>query len=84
MPPTITGIENFEFTYEMEDVGTDGHGFNLVYEPGSTVERALFAVRIHTDAGITGEYVGGNSPVMPASVCILTAKRARSTVDPGS
>ncbi len=62
MPPNITRIENFEFTYELADVGTDGHGFNLVYEPGATTERALFAVRVHTDAGVTGEYVGGNSP----------------------
>jgi L-alanine-DL-glutamate epimerase-like enolase superfamily enzyme len=62
VPPTITSVENFEFTYGVEDVGADGHGFNLVYEPGTTTERALFAVRIHTDAGVTGEYVGGNSP----------------------
>jgi len=42
-------------------VSTDGTEFNLVYEPGLTVERSLFAIKIHTDGGITGECVDGNS-----------------------
>nr|WP_256487819.1 MULTISPECIES: enolase C-terminal domain-like protein [unclassified Haladaptatus] len=46
----------------MEDVGTDEHGFNLVYEPGATTERKLFAIEVQTDTGISGEYIGGNSP----------------------
>lgn len=62
MAPTITQIESIEFSYEIPDVGTDKHGFNLVYEPGETTERQLFGLKIHTEDGITGEYVGGNSP----------------------
>ncbi|GAD52843.1 2-dehydro-3-deoxyphosphogalactonate aldolase (6-phospho-2-dehydro-3-deoxygalactonate aldolase) (2-oxo-3-deoxygalactonate 6-phosphate aldolase) / Galactonate dehydratase [Halarchaeum acidiphilum MH1-52-1] len=62
MAPEITRIDSTEFSYELEDVGTDEHGFNLVYEPGETTTRKLFALRVHTDEGITGEYVGGNSP----------------------
>ena len=62
MAPEITSIESVEFAYPIEDVGTDQHGFNLVYEPGSVTERKLFGITIHTDEGITGEYVGGNSP----------------------
>jgi L-alanine-DL-glutamate epimerase-like enolase superfamily enzyme len=62
MAPTITRIESTEFQYPLEDVGTDPNGFNLVYEPGETTTRKLFAVEIHTDTGLTGEYVGGNSP----------------------
>lgn len=62
MEPAITHIESMEFAYSLMDVGTDRAGFNLVYEPGTTTERKLFALRIHTDQGITGEYVGGNSP----------------------
>ena len=62
MAPEITSIESTEFAYPIEDVGTDQHGFNLVYEPGSVTERKLFGIKIHTDEGITGEYVGGNSP----------------------
>ncbi|MBX0297046.1 mandelate racemase family protein [Haloarcula nitratireducens] len=62
MSPTITRIESTEFAYSIEDVGTDEAGFNLVYDPGETTERKLFALQIHTDEGITGEYVGGSSP----------------------
>jgi L-alanine-DL-glutamate epimerase-like enolase superfamily enzyme len=62
MSPTITNIESIEFSYPIEDVGTDQHGFNLVYEPGSVAERKLFGLKIHTDEGICGEYVGSNSP----------------------
>lgn len=62
MEPKITKIESREFLYELDDVATDPNGFNLVYEPGSSVERKLFGVRVHTNTGITGEYVGGNSP----------------------
>ncbi|MFB6298127.1 MAG: enolase C-terminal domain-like protein [Salinirussus sp.] len=62
MAPEITRIESFEFGYTLADIGTDGLGFNLVYEPGSTTERKLFGLRIHTDVGTTGEYVGGTSP----------------------
>jgi L-alanine-DL-glutamate epimerase-like enolase superfamily enzyme len=62
MPPEITRIDSREFKYELSDVGTDHNGFNLVYAPGETTTRKLFATRIFTDTGITGEYVGGNSP----------------------
>jgi len=62
MPPRITKVETIEFGFPLEDVGYSSYGFDPVYEPGSTTERKLFAVRVHTDEGITGEYVGGNSP----------------------
>jgi L-alanine-DL-glutamate epimerase-like enolase superfamily enzyme len=62
MEPEITRIESTEFQYPLADVGYDEAGFNLVYDPGSTVHRKLFGVEIHTSEGITGEYVGGNSP----------------------
>ena len=62
MTPEIVKIESVEFAYSIPDVGVDGNGFNLVYEPGSTIERKLFGIQVHTDTGITGEYVGGNSP----------------------
>jgi L-alanine-DL-glutamate epimerase-like enolase superfamily enzyme len=57
----ITRIETMEFSYPIEDVGTDP-GFNLAYDPGERTERRLFAIEVHTDEGITGEFVGGNSP----------------------
>ena len=48
MAPKITRIESTEFRYELEDVGTDKHGFNLVYAPGEVTERKLFGVENFT------------------------------------
>ena len=62
MAPEITRIESTEFSYPLEDLAADDLGFNLVYTPGETVDRKLFALRIETDEGVSGEYVGGNSP----------------------
>ncbi|ADB61697.1 Mandelate racemase/muconate lactonizing protein [Haloterrigena turkmenica DSM 5511] len=57
MAPEITRIEMMEFEYPLEDLGTDGNGFNLVYEPGSTLEATQLALKVHTDVDVTGEYV---------------------------
>jgi L-alanine-DL-glutamate epimerase-like enolase superfamily enzyme len=57
MVPEITRIEIMEFEYPLEDLGTDGNGFNLVYEPGSSLQATQFALKVHTDVDITGEYV---------------------------
>lgn len=57
MAPEITRIEIMEFEYPLEDLGTDANGFNLVYDPGSTLQSTQLALKIHTDLGITGEYV---------------------------
>jgi len=62
MAPTITRIESVEFAFPLEDVGHNPDGFSLIYEPGTTTNRKLFALKVHTDVGITGEYIGGNSP----------------------
>ena len=62
MAPTITRIETVEFTYPLEDADTNPKGFDLVYAPGHTHERMTYAIRIETDAGVAGEYVGGNPP----------------------
>ncbi|WP_042664134.1 enolase C-terminal domain-like protein [Haloferax sp. ATB1] len=64
MAPTITKIESIEFGYPLEDRAPSPEGFDLAYYPGETTTRHLYGLRIHTDEGITGEYVGGNSPAM--------------------
>ena len=62
MAPTITRIETVEFSYPVEDAGNNPLGFDMVYRPGNTHERTTYAIRIETDAGVTGEYVGGDAP----------------------
>lgn len=64
MAPEITRIETTEFSYLIENLTFDENGFNLIYDPDSSVDRTLYGIQIHTDVGITGEYVGGTSPAM--------------------
>lgn len=64
MTPEITAIERTTFSYPLEGVSRNPDGFNLVYDPGNTFKRVTHALRIHTDVGTTGEYVGGNTPAM--------------------
>lgn len=58
MSPTITELETVSFEYEVEDATYDGNGFNLVYEPGSTLTREASVLRIHTSDGRVGETMG--------------------------
>ena len=58
----ITKIEVHEFQFEMNDVGKDYNGFNLVYEKGGTQTGTSYAMKVHTNEGVVGEYVGGDSP----------------------
>ncbi|WP_436926160.1 enolase C-terminal domain-like protein [Halosimplex amylolyticum] len=62
MSQEIERIETIEFGYQLRDVGTPPGGFDIVYDPGNEMERRLFAVRIEVSDGLTGEYVGSNSP----------------------
>lgn len=62
MAPAITGIDCVGFTYEIKDVTTNPNGYNLCYEPGSSVDRTTYALRVHTDLDVTGAFVGGTAP----------------------
>lgn len=57
--PIITGVELTEYTYTLQDFGKDYNGFNLVYQAGSSITSKGTVLQVHTDAGITGEYITG-------------------------
>jgi L-alanine-DL-glutamate epimerase-like enolase superfamily enzyme len=58
----ITGVELREVAYEVRDVGPDPRAAYLqVYRPGLVAERRVPALRIFTDGGVAGEYVGGST-----------------------
>jgi L-alanine-DL-glutamate epimerase-like enolase superfamily enzyme len=59
--PIITKFEVHEYQFAQKDLGTDYNGFNLVYEPGNTITRGGYVLRVFTDQGIIGEYGGGSS-----------------------
>ena len=54
----IKRVEVHEFTYQVEDVGVDAGGFDLVQKPGGRRPMSKFAIAIETDDGSRGEYVG--------------------------
>ena len=56
--PKITRIELHEYSFKLDNLGTDYNGFNLVYAPGGKVEMRGRIMRIFTDAGVIGEYAG--------------------------
>ncbi len=62
----ITGIELCEFERERRDFGT--LETREVYEPGTVTRRKSHAIKIHTDAGITGEYVSTFTVIEPAAM----------------
>jgi len=58
---TITKIEVREFETEVKDIAPDLTSDGSVYSPGATHKRSRIVLRIYTDQGIIGEYLGGNS-----------------------
>ncbi|WP_458090723.1 enolase C-terminal domain-like protein [Streptomyces malaysiensis] len=47
--------------FDMVDFSKHPTGFSLVYTPGSRKPTSAYAIRIYTDEGVVGQYVGGNS-----------------------
>ncbi len=63
MPATlkITHVSIHEYTKEVNELGRDYNGFNSVYEAGAHGRTRSYVLTIETDAGITGEYAGGDA-----------------------
>ena len=57
--PKITRLEVHQFQFEpAETMAGEGRA---VYTPGDRYSRSAYALRILTDIGVTGEYVGGSA-----------------------
>ena len=77
--PRITRIEVHEFEYEIKDAGVEPIIAIPMYEPGSILRSRGHAIRIFTDIGVTGEYVGGNATeysALPRLVGFLIGRNA--------
>ena len=59
-PPIVTKIETTQFRFDVPDVAVHPVGGQLTYTPGAKVERTSRVLRVFTDQGIVGEYVGGS------------------------
>lgn len=62
--PKITKVRIHTYEYEVKDLGVDYNGFNQVYEPGGRRKLRGHILAIETDAGVTGEYHGGDAAAM--------------------
>ena len=58
----ITAIEVDEVKFPLKDVTKDYNGFNLVYKKNSNQMGVTYALKVFTNQGVVGEYVGGDSP----------------------
>src|SRR5688572_4748231 len=56
----ITRLAVHQYRWTLDDLGYDYNGFNLVYQAGNRLQAAGYVFTVETDAGITGEYAGGN------------------------
>jgi L-alanine-DL-glutamate epimerase-like enolase superfamily enzyme len=57
--PRITKVEIFEFEYTTTGWGSDPKVPSAIYEPGNVREVRSKGLRVHTDEGVTGTYIGG-------------------------
>ena len=59
--PKITKMEVIEFEYFVENMEGSGRIQLPGYAPGTNIRNTARMVVIHTDEGVTGEYVGGSA-----------------------
>ncbi len=59
--PIVTKIELTEFEYTLNNIAAEGTISIPVYKKGSKLQSRARVVRIFTDQGVTGEYIGGSS-----------------------
>jgi L-alanine-DL-glutamate epimerase-like enolase superfamily enzyme len=74
----VTAVEVVHFSYDLPDLRTDPRLGVPLYSPGSTWTRAVYVVRVVSDSGLVGEYVGDR----PADAQIETAARVLLGRDP--
>jgi L-alanine-DL-glutamate epimerase-like enolase superfamily enzyme len=70
--PKITGIEITRFKYPVENVAVDETYSMPVFTPGAKTNPTATVIQVHTDQGITGEYLGVTEPAA-AQVKIMSS-----------
>ncbi len=59
--PIITSIEIIQYEKETRNVAPEPTIGIPIYELGSVMKRRVDALKINTDAGVSGEYIGGSA-----------------------
>ncbi|MFH1638841.1 MAG: enolase C-terminal domain-like protein [Chloroflexota bacterium] len=79
--PKITGIEVRQFEYQTKDVAPEPKLLIPFYQPGSVMMRRVNMLRIFTDAGVTGERLGGSASEYATLAAFLRSLIGRSAMD---
>jgi len=79
--PKITKIEVHQFEYQVRDVGIEPVIHSPIYEPGGLITMSAHALKIFTDVGIIGEYVGGKEVEYGAFPVIARSLIGRNALD---
>ena len=58
--PKITKVEVRQFKYPLKNVGREPTSSVPIYEPGAVLDFKTYILRIFTDVGLVGEYMGGH------------------------
>lgn len=61
MSLSIKSIELIVSEFSIPDLVVASAGYSLIYEKGAKKNVKAYGVRVHTDAGTVGEYVGGDA-----------------------
>jgi L-alanine-DL-glutamate epimerase-like enolase superfamily enzyme len=77
-PPVITKVDVTEFEYTLNDMGKEPTISLPVYRKGSTLTTTARIVRVFTDQGVTGEYLGGSATEYSALPMFIGAVLGRS------
>jgi len=79
--PKITKIEVHQFEFQLRDIGLERTISIPLYEPGAVTTRRAHAIRVFTDLGVTGEYVGGSATEYSALPMFAHSLIGRSALD---
>lgn len=79
--PIITRIEVHEFEHELKNIGREPTISIPIYEPGSVFKRKAHGIRIFTDVGLTGDYIGGSGTEYSALPMFAYSLIGRNALD---
>jgi L-alanine-DL-glutamate epimerase-like enolase superfamily enzyme len=79
-PPVITKVDVTEFEYTLNDMGVEGTINIPMYRKGSTLTTTARIIRVFTDQGVTGEYLGGSATEYSAIPMFIKALLGRNAL----
>ena len=79
--PKITKVEVRQFSYQIKDLAPHPQVRIPVWEPGAVLSGEAHLLRIFTDVGITGEFLGGRAAEYSAFPMIMPSLLGRNALE---